>query len=407
MYLTANRRLPFSASRRLARDGWTADDNERVYGAGRERQWGAGANYEAHVVLAGEPHRPTGMIVNLAAIKQTLGAHIDDRYDHKFLNVDTPPFDRLPPTPENLARQLLLEAQELCPTFDAHPVACHVVESTSTGATAYASGATEREYRLSFSAARRTWSPHLSTEENLDWFGRAAFPEGHGHGYTLRVVLRGPVDGETGVIAPHADVARVLSALHGRVDHRNLNVALPELASGPMTTECLARFMFGQLSATLPVARIRLHEMPALFAEFDGARTSLGVERSFSAAHCLRLRGLSEEENRRIFGKCANPNGHGHRYGVQATIEGEIDERTGTLFSLERFDEALRDALDIWDQTHLDIDGEDFRDAPSTGENIACALWPRLDTRLDGLLARLRLFETENNRFTLRVRPVA
>ena len=63
----------------------------------------------------------------------------------------------------------------------------------------------------------------------------------------------------------------------------------------------------------------------------------------------------------------------------------------------------MRDALDLWDQAHLDLDTEDFRDSPSTGENMARVLWPRLDARLDGLLARLRLFETENNRFTLRL----
>ena len=137
MFLTANRRLPFSAARRLARDEWTPDENQRVYGAGRERRWGAGANYEAHVVLEGEGHSPTGMLVNLTSIKDTLGAHIDRRYDHKFLNVDTPPFDRVPPTPENLSRQLLLEAQEVCRDLDARPVACHLVESSSTGATAY------------------------------------------------------------------------------------------------------------------------------------------------------------------------------------------------------------------------------------------------------------------------------
>lgn len=403
MFLTANRRLPFSASRRLAREEWSPDENERVYGAGRERQWGAGANYEVHIVLAGEVPRSTGMMVNLATIKETVGAHIDGRYDHKFLNVDTPPFDRVPPTPENISRQLLLEAQEVCRALEARPVACHVVESSLTGATAYASGVTEREYSLSFSAARRTWSPHLSTEENLDWFGRAAFAEGHGHGYTLRVVLRGPVGEATGLITPHADAARVLSMLHGRLDHRNLNVAVPELASGPMTTECIARFIYWRLAATLPVARVRLHEMPALFAEFDGARFALGLERSFSAAHCLRRRDLSDEENRRIFGKCSNPNGHGHRYTVQATIAGDLDERTGTLFNLGRLDEAMRDTLDLWDQTHLDLDSEDFLDRPSTGENIACAAWPRLDTRLDGLLVRLRLVETENNRFTLRL----
>jgi 6-pyruvoyltetrahydropterin/6-carboxytetrahydropterin synthase len=243
----------------------------------------------------------------------------------------------------------------------------------------------------------------LSKEENLDWFGRAAFPEGHGHNYTLRVIFRGPVDDATGLVVNHADPARVLSALHNRLDHRNLNVALPELERDAMTTEVLARFIYRRVATTLPVARVRLHETPAFFAEFDGARAALGLERSFSAAHCLRLRDLSDDENRRIFGKCANPSGHGHRYTVQATIAGEIDERTGTLFNLERFDDAMRDALDLWDQTHLDLDTEDFRDSPSTGENMARLLWPRLDARLDGLLARLRLFETENNRFTLRL----
>jgi 6-pyruvoyltetrahydropterin/6-carboxytetrahydropterin synthase len=214
------------------------------------------------------------------------------------------------------------------------------------------------------------------------------------------------VDEATGLIVLHADAARVLSALHSRVDHRNLNVALPELAHEPMTTECLARFIFRRLAATLPVARVRLHETAAFFAEFDGTRAALGRERSFSAAHCLRRGDLTDEENRRIFGKCANPNGHGHRYTVQATIAGDLDERTGTLINLDRFDEAMRDTLDLWDQSHLDLDTEDFHDSPSTGENIARVLWPRLDTRLDGLLVRLRLFETENNRFTLRAGPV-
>ena len=403
MYLTANRRLPFSASRRLAREGWSVDDNERVYGAGRERRWGTGANYQAHIVLEGTLSPRTGMLVNLSAVRETLGAHVDRRYDHRFLNVDTPPFDQVPPTPENLARQLLAEAQEVCRGIEAHPVVCHVAESPLTGAVAYASGAIEREYSLSFSAARRTWSPHLSEEENLDWFGRASLPEGHGHGYVLRVVLRGPLEEATGLIVEHAGAASALRALHARVDHRNLNVALSELHDRPMTTESLARFVFDRLRTDLPVARVRLHETPAFFAEFDGSRFGLGLERTFSAVHRLGQPGLSDEENRGLFGKCANPNGHGHRYDVQALVTGVLDERTGTLFSLQRFDEVLRDVLDLWDQTHLDLDSDDFQELPTTGEHIALRLWPRLDTRLDGQLARLRLSETENNRFTLRL----
>ena len=127
-----------------------------------------------------------------------------------------------------------------------------------------------------------------------------------------------------------------------------------------------------------------------------------GAETSFSAAHCLRDPDLTDEENRRIYGKCSNPNGHGHRYTVQATVAGVLDERTGTLLPLPRLERALQQAVGPWDHRHLDREVEAFRDRPSTGENIASILWPILDELLDGCLARLRLFETANNRFAVR-----
>ncbi len=402
MLLTASRRMVFSASRRLAREGWSVDENERVYGAGRERAWGSGENYEAHVVLGGTPHPRTGMIVNLAAIKEVLQRLVEPRYDHHFLNLDTPPFDAVPPTPENLARQLLAESTAACRTVGGSVVACHLAESASSGATAYASGLVEREVALEFSAARRTCSPHLSDAENRELFGQAAAPAGHGHGYRLRVVLRGEPDGETGVIVPHGEVDGALSALHALLDHRHLNVEVAELAGQPMTTECLARFVFRRLARDLPVARVRLHENPRFFAEFDGSAFGMGLETSFSAAHCLRDPGLTDEENRRIYGKCSNPSGHGHRYAVQATVVGALDERSGTLLPLPRLERALERAVGPWDHRHLDREVEAFRDRPSTGENIVIILWPLVDGLLDGRLARLRLFETANNRFAVR-----
>jgi 6-pyruvoyltetrahydropterin/6-carboxytetrahydropterin synthase len=87
---------------------------------------------------------------------------------------------------------------------------------------------------------------------------------------------------------------------------------------------------------------------------------------------------------------------------VQATVVGEIDERTGTVFNLADFAAAIAGALAPWDRRHLDLETDDFRSFPSTGENIVRALWPRLQPGLDGRLARLRLFETRNNRFALR-----
>ena len=401
MILTANRRLTFSASRRLARDDWSTAENQRVFGAGAERAWGSGENYDAHFVFAGDADLDSGMLVNLSTVKQVLGAVIDGRYDHRFVNLDTPPFDRVPPTPENLAAQILTEARSACAVLPVPLVACHLAESERTAATAWADGTIEREFTLAFSAARRTYSPHLSDEENAAYFGRAAAPAGHGHGYRLRVVLRGPL-GEHGLIAPDAETAAALSALHQTLDHRNLNLEVPALAGVPMTTECLARFIFTTLSAALPVARVRLHEMPHFFAEFDGRRAALGLEGTFSAAHCLRRPALSEADNRALYGKCSNPNGHGHRYTVQATVAGEIDERTGTVFNLGEFEAALAGSLAPWDRRHLDLETADFRATPSTGESIVRALWPRLCAGLDLRLVRLRLFETRNNRFALR-----
>ncbi|HVN75511.1 MAG TPA: 6-carboxytetrahydropterin synthase [Thermoanaerobaculaceae bacterium] len=405
MILTVNRRFRFCASRRLARDGWSRDENERVYGAGSEGPWGSGENYQAHVAFAGDVDPRTGLLVNLAEVKAAIDPIIEARYDHRFLNLDTPPFDAVPPTAESLAARLLEEAAQACRGLPARPVACHLAESATTGATAYASGGVERELWSAFSAARRTWSPHLSEEENRRLFGRAASPLGHGHGYALRVVLGGPPDGSTCSVVDHARAAAALESFHEIVDHRNLNEEVGELAGSPMTTETLARFAFRTLSRELPVARVRLHETPDFFAEYDGERFSLGLERGFSAAHRLWSPHLSEAENLRVYGRCANPGGHGHRYAAQATVSAPLDERAGTVCDLGHLDTALRSALAPWHQRHLDREVDDFRSTPSTGENLVSALWTRLATALDGKLTRLRLVETENNRFTGRAEP--
>jgi len=155
-------------------------------------------------------------------------------------------------------------------------VACHLADSDGPGATAWVDGRVEREFWLSFSAARRTASPYLSDEENTALFGQAASPFGHGHGYRFRAVLAGAVDEATGLIVPHERAWRALSALHRLLDHRNLNVEVPELAGQPMTTEWLARFLHRRLSVDLPVARVRLHETPELFAEFAGHGAAIG-----------------------------------------------------------------------------------------------------------------------------------
>jgi len=123
---------------------------------------------------------------------------------------------------------------------------------------------------------------------------------------------------------------------------------------------------------------------------------------SFNAAHRLHAATLSDSENAKLYGKCNNPLGHGHRYVTEATIGGEYNARTGTLYDFVAFRKAVEDSVAPWQDRHLDLETEDFRDAPSTGENIVRALWPKVDYRMGQRLVRLRLWETANNRFTLR-----
>ena len=111
---------------------------------------------------------------------------------------------------------------------------------------------------------------------------------------------------------------------------------------------------------------------------------------------------FSNRQNAELFGKCNNPRGHGHSYVAEATIGGEYDERSGALANFEQLREALRRALAPWRDKHLDLETEEFRDKPSTGENIVRALWPKIDNSLQQRLVRLRLWETANNRFTVR-----
>src|SRR5205814_4663217 len=111
---------------------------------------------------------------------------------------------------------------------------------------------------------------------------------------------------------------------------------------------------------------------------------------------------FSDEKNTALFGKCDNPRGHGHLYVTEATVGGTYDEKSGTLWDFVKFQNALRESLQPWQDRHLDLETEDFREISSTGENIVRALWSKIDSRVNQQLARLRLWETKNNRFTLR-----
>lgn len=403
MRLSISKRFDFSSSHRLVVPGWSEKKNRDFFGKESMGPFGHGHNFTAYFGFNGPVDVKTGMMINVTVIKERIKRVLDSRFDHKFLNEDTPPFDVLNPTAENLARQLLEEVKPLFAGEAAKPVVCHLEESPGRAATAYADGTVERHLHIDFSASRRTYSPHLTEAENKTRFGIAASPSGHGHHYRLRVTLSGEPDPLHGTIFPEQEGERILRDLHVSLDHKNLTSDLPPFKTDPNTTEVLARFIYGQLAGKMPVSRVRLDENDHFFVEYTrDRRTYMSVSSDFFAAHRLHSRLLSDSENLAVYNICNNPKGHGHHYRVECTVTGPLDERSGTVYDLGKLSGILESELEPWNYKHLDMETEAFRDRPSTGENIVHALRDKLAHRLEPELHRLRLWETVNNRFTLR-----
>lgn len=398
MLLTVSKRVEFSASRRLFLPSFSAEENRKLFGEESSARYGTGRNYVAYFVFTGQPDPVTGMLINISEIKERAGKIIHDSYDHRFLNEDNPAFRDQVPTAENVCRQLF---GDVAPLFEGNPpklCAVHLRETPERSATAYADGVLEANYWFEFSAARKTMSPHLSAAENEKLFGIACGE--HGHNYRARLTFRGDSVSDKLALVPQQDVSELIRALRNELDHKNLNRDVDALRDKPITTEALALFI---LQGKPTLSRVRLHERDDFFAEtWNTGEMFLGIRESFSAAHRLHVPSFSDAQNAELFGKCNNPLGHGHRYVVEGTVGGEYDEHSGALANFEELRSVLCQALARWRDKHLDLETKEFRRRPSTGENIVRALWPKVDSALQQRLVRLRLWETENNRFTLR-----
>ncbi len=116
----------------------------------------------------------------------------------------------------------------------------------------------------------------------------------------------------------------------------------------------------------------------------------------FAAAHRLHCPAFSEEENRRLFGKCNNPNGHGHNYLVEVTVAGAPDGKTGAVLPLPRFEQIVSGrVIEVLDHKHLNEDTEQFRDVNPSVENIAKVIWGMLvDHVAPAKLNNVRVSET-------------
>ena len=116
----------------------------------------------------------------------------------------------------------------------------------------------------------------------------------------------------------------------------------------------------------------------------------------FSASHHYHNPDLSAAENQRIFGKCNNSNGHGHNYTLEVTVKGSVDAQTGFVVDLKQLKEIMnREVVDALDHRYLNKEVPEFADQIPTTENIAIAVWKRLQGKLNvAKLHRVRIYET-------------
>jgi 6-pyruvoyltetrahydropterin/6-carboxytetrahydropterin synthase len=119
----------------------------------------------------------------------------------------------------------------------------------------------------------------------------------------------------------------------------------------------------------------------------------------FNAAHRLFNPSWSTEKNMMVFGKCSNPNFHGHNYEMVVSVTGEPDPETGYVFDMKTLSDLIREqVLNKFDHKNLNLDVTYFKDLNPTAENIAVVIWNILREKIDRKLElKITLYETERN----------
>ena len=119
----------------------------------------------------------------------------------------------------------------------------------------------------------------------------------------------------------------------------------------------------------------------------------------FNAAHRVHNPALSDAENQALFGKCNNPNWHGHNYMLDVSVTGPIDAKTGYVMDLGRLKAVVnREVIDKADHRNFNLEVDFMRDVIPTTENIIVAIWRVLEPEIaPAKLTRLVLWETPNN----------
>ncbi len=215
---------------------------------------------------------------------------------------------------------------------------------------------------------------------------------------TLRAVVMGPVDPKTGYLC---NIRAIDSLLRERAVDR-----ISEAADDPRRRSRVGAEVSALWDAvhphTPPPAQLECLSLwltPHLafsVCRGDPSMVSMTYAFEFSAAHRLWCAAFSDEENLRVFGRCTNPNGHGHNYIVRVTVFGAPSSETGTVVDLGAFERIVNEAvIDRFDHKHLNEDCPEFASLNPSVENITRVIYDKLkDAFAPAALARVRVYET-------------
>ena len=121
----------------------------------------------------------------------------------------------------------------------------------------------------------------------------------------------------------------------------------------------------------------------------------------FNAAHRLFRPEYSDEENLRVFGKCSNPNWHGHNYTLYVTVKGDLNKDTGFVMDLKILSQIIqRRVLDLLDHRNINLEVDFMKGKLATTENLAIGIWNEMESEIRNhgvILHCVRVQETENN----------
>ncbi|MAW84695.1 MAG: 6-pyruvoyl tetrahydrobiopterin synthase [Crocinitomicaceae bacterium] len=128
-------------------------------------------------------------------------------------------------------------------------------------------------------------------------------------------------------------------------------------------------------------------------------KTSVIRKEHFNSAHRLHNPNWSDEKNLSFYGKCNNPNFHGHNYDLEVTVTGITDEESGYLIDMKKLSDLIKkEVLDCFDHKNLNLDVVEFKNLNPTAENISKVIYDKLRKQLDlKFELKIKLYETERN----------